>query len=285
MARTILLTRRDWVREPGVGFYGGNWVTPFSVLIEPRPQSVMQAISPEPENTTFDVDLLNLRSIGLFHFQRLAVTNLAIIRLQADVSGSFLSPAYDTGWTAAWPQDKAAMSNSVWGELSMAGTYEQDEYVALGMPRFFIPTAPITARYIRVEIQDQTAITAAQIGYFGACETWEPEHSPDFGWSIDFLDESDVQTVPYGSRWIISRGKRRRLNLGFSWIGTTEFQTKALGWAAMIGKSRPVAISVFPDDTANVEKTSVWGTLVNDIQISNPYFAQYRIPMQLEQLI
>jgi hypothetical protein len=272
---------------------GGGWVTPFATLVDPRPQVVLQARSPDPADTTFTIDLGAQRAnVGLFHFQRLNITTLATMRLRADLDGTFASPTYDTGTVSGWPQDKAPFTISPWGVLTLNGQYEPEEYVALGLPRYFIPTTPVAARFIKVEIFDPTADVPAQIGCFGACETWAPLSGPnltavgpDKGFSRTLVDESDVQTVPYGSRYFIPRGKRWRFNLGFSEVHVVDLMNRILGWVAYVGKSTPIAISINPDDKPNLEKNSLWGTLTNDVAIDHPFYATARLPLTLEQLI
>lgn len=281
----MLITRRDWMVESTTTMNGGNWLTPFSSLIDPRPQTVIQAASVDPESTMFTVDFGAQRNnIGIIGFQRLMVTSLATMRVRVGTDASFTTNQYDSGIVSAWPQDKTPFSIDVWGNISLNGTYDPDEYVALGLPRYFVPTTPVVGRYVKVEIFDTTAAVPCQIGCFGVYETWEPEQV-DFGWSITWIDESDVQTVPYGSRFIIPRGKRRKLSIGLSSIKTTDLMSKVQGWAGIIGKSRPVVMSIFPDDKPNLEKRTIYGTLTDDIAISNPYFARYQVPLTLEQLI
>lgn len=283
MARSVLLARRDWVRHQDTVISGGAWTTPSSTLTDPRPQVVWQASSPEPEATTFTVDFGVARSVGLMQFQRLGVTSLATMRIRAGADPTFVTNVYDTGDVTGWPRDKQPFSTTPWGELTLNGVYEAEEFISLGMPRFFIPPTPIFVRYLRVQIFDPTAYVPAQIGCFGAYETWQPTYS-DFGWTMTFIDETDVQTVPYGSRFFIPRGKRRRINIGLS-FKEPEYLQIAVGWVAMTGKATPTVISIYPDDTLNVEKRALYGHLIEDVVIANPAYAFYQMPISVEQLI
>lgn len=283
MTRSVLLSRRDWVAHPDTTFSGGNWITPFSYLVDPRPQVVLRAISPDPPNTTFTVDFGIVRTVAFLHFQGLNVTSLATIRIRAGVDSSFITNVLDTDFISAWPQDKTPLSITPWGELTVNGVYETEEYVAFGMPRFIVPAEPITIRYIKVEIVDQTAAVAAQIGTFGACEAWEPQYS-DFGWQITFVDETEVDTAPYGSRFFIPRGLRRRINMGFS-FKEPQVKSTVMGWAAMMGKRSPIVIIPYPDDTPSLEKRAIYGTITEDVALVNPYYAFYQMPLTVEQLI
>jgi hypothetical protein len=99
------------------------------------------------------------------------------------------------------------------------------------------------------------------------------------------MDESDIQTAPYGSRFVIPRGKRRKLNVGMTAVSEADLMARIQGWVGMIGRSRPIVIAIFPDDKPNIEKRAVYGLISEDVAIDNPYFARYRVPITLEQLI
>jgi hypothetical protein len=293
VARAILLTRRDWVAQDTTTFSGGGWVTDWHILSNPRPQTVLQALSIQPEHTQFVIDFGQQRNnVGLFHFQRLNLTSLSTMRLRAGLDPTFTTNAYDTGTVTGWPKDKTAFTVNSWGETTVNGVYEPEEYAALGMHRFFIPPAPIVARYVKVEIVDLSSLIPAQIGCFGAYETWQPLRGlalspmgPDLGFSRDWIDESDIQTAAFGSRYFIPRGKRQRWNLGFSQLALVDYMRRVLGWLAYVGKTTPLAIAFQPDDTANLEKNAIWGTLSQDVAVDHPFFATARLPLVMEQLI
>jgi hypothetical protein len=285
------------MNEPGVLMSGGRWVTAFENLINPRPQMVLQALSPSPDDTLLNIDLGVQRTVGLFWFQGFGVSSAATTRLRFGNDPTFGVATYDSGVMSGWPQDKDPLSVNPWGEFSITGQYEVDEYIDLGMPRGFVPPAPVVGQYIRINIADSTALIPAQLGCFGAFEAWAPMTNIDFDWNTVFVDETDIPTTPYGSKFFIQRGKRRRLNLGVSNIrqipsqslsspnSDVELMRRILGWVAMTGKSRPIVISVFPDDAMNLEKRTVYGTLSEDVTISNPFFAEYQMSLTLEQLI
>jgi hypothetical protein len=288
--------------EPTARFSNGAWLTPYETLLDPRPQVMLQARSPNADDTRIDIDLgVQRNNVGLIHLQNLRVSSLATIRVRTSLNDPTFTTLgtddFDSGVVTGWPQDKDPFSVTPWGDLTINGVYEPEEYIQLGMPRYFIPLSPVRARYVRINISDNTAEVPAHIGCLGICETWEPVRSPDYGWSITVIDESNIQTAPYGSRFFIKRGTRRRLNLGFSLIrqvpdpaqaksdADLELMQKAMGWAMMVGKSIPIVIVPFPDDTPNVERRAVYGTISEDTVIDNPFFAEYRLPIVLEQLI
>lgn len=274
------------MRDSNTTIGGGAWLTPYSYLIDARPQNTLRARSPEPADSTLFIDLGTQRMIGLIHIQNLRVTQFAVMRVEAGTDHAFASHVYDTGLISAWPLDKAQFSTTPWGETTPTGQIEPQEYLALGMPRFFVFPTPAWIQYVRIGIIDPAADVAAQIGAVGVCEVWEPQRGPDLGWSVGWRDESDVRTTPFGSRFFTVRGKRRVLHLGLSNISADEFWSIAFGWVGMMGRTEPLVAAVFPDDALNIEKRAVYGTISEDlVTTDNPYFATYRVPFTVEQLI
>jgi hypothetical protein len=275
------------MQDDKVVISGGFWSLPVSNVINPLPQVVAQALTNlDSASTKFNVDLGYQRNyVGLFFFANLRTSGLGLMRLRASLNSNMSSPTYDTGNVSSWPQDSVAGDFTPWGEWTLNGVYNSEEYLKLGMPRFFIPSVPVKCRYIRVEVFDQSASAPLQIGCFGACEVWE---SPiDFAPApqITVLDESEITHVPFGSTFITQRGMRRRFNFGFPALGKSEILSKTLGLALLKGGSQPLVAVSFPDEGTSLEKTSVYGLVSQDGVISNPFFGHYAQPVQIDQLI
>lgn len=287
MARKILISRRDWLQQSGVAFSGGSWQQPLTNMIDPRTQLVAMAADNDWTSTTFDVALgVQRNNVGLVHFQNFRTTQLGVMRLRLGLAGDFSTATYDSGWVSTWPQDSDPLTGlTAWGDWTATGTYASDEYVALNLPRFFIPPAVIQARYVRLEVHDNSAIVPLAIGAMGVCEVWEPPLNFQYGWSITPLDESDISNVPYGSSYITQRGKRNRFSFGFPALPEAEMLAKGFGLGRLKGKSQPLAAVLFPDDGGDIEKRAVWGLVSQDSAISNPFFGRYAYPFQIDQLI
>ncbi len=287
MARRILIGRTDWAQDPAAVLSGGFWSPglPLANLLDPRPQFVAEAITNiDWAATQFRIDLGYQRKVGLFHFANLRASALGLMQLRASLASDLSSPTYDSGIVSCRPLDSTPFGYTPWGRYTVSGAYDEDEYVALGLPRFFIPDAIIDCRYLLVEIMDSTAVSPLQIGCFGAYEIWEPPLNFTYGWTVTPMDESDVQRVPYGSTYISARGIRRRLSLGFPLLPETEVLSRSLGLALIKGRSQPLVAVPFPDDAANREKTAIYGLVSQDSAISNPFFARYAHPFQIDQL-
>lgn len=267
MARKVLISRYDRAQDPAVtitvgagGFTAG---LPAANMLDIHPQRVAQATV---QSIAFTIQLGASRTIGAIHLQNFVTDVSGTVRVQAG--------AYDSGVVNSWATDGA-------------GTYDPGEYAALGRPRIFVPPAPVAASTVVFTVNAGAGV--AQIGFAGVCEVWEPPYSLDWGWSFDYLDESDIQTVPYGTRWFTPRGKRRRLNCGIGLIpddraaGGNDYASAAQQVSAINGMTAPVLIVPLPDDTATLERRALWGNISAAPKITNPYSFVYAETLQLDQ--
>ena len=267
MARNALITSRDRARTGTMS--GGSW-TGLTKVQDHNPQNVAESTDALAASTKFDVDLGASYSLGLFLFANLYSSYDATVRLRAGTVADFSSGVvYDSTAVDVVPSDAN-------------GKYSSDEWNALGRCRIFIPTAPATARYIRVEI---TSSVAVQLGVFCACQVVEPSRNLlDFGDPMVIEDLSEVRRVPFGSTYITAVSARvRALDFGSRYLGSSEALTSLFPLAVSAGNSTPLIIAPNPEDTNNLSRTVIYGLLEAN-QFSNSFFGRYSWVGRIKQL-
>ena len=290
MPRRILLTRFDWMQSDRASFDPavGIWKEPLTNLLDMNPQVAAQAFdNRDTSSTRFAVDLGRQRNVGLIAFAGLRTSGLGLLRVKAGLDPTFASNVYDSGSITTWPVDSVAGELDPWDRWTLNGRYRTDEYTALGMPRVLIPSARVGIRYIHVAIRNRTAVEPISIGCFGVYDVWEPPVNFTYDWSITPVDDSEITRVPRGSTFIDQRGIRRKLNLGFPYMDDTEIWARGFGTMLARGKSEPLWVVPFSDasEVTKFEKAAVYGLVSQDSALSNPFFTQFALPVQIEQLI
>lgn len=266
MARRALISFFDWAQYPGVLITGGSFETEFpaSSMLTLQPQTVARSTG---GTVSFTVDLTVSRTIGLIHLQNLVTASTGTIQVTCGT--------YNSGLVNSWATDGS-------------GIYSQNLYTALGRSRIFIPTTPVSAQTVSITINSAGVIP--MIGFVGVCEVWETPNDMLSGDVTTVHDESDLQTIPFGSTYVIPRAKRRVVDfslppLSDAHVGMTDNFVKAFDLAMINGKSSPVIVVKYPDDTYNLERNSVWGTISNDLPFTNRFFGYHDTTFQIKQLV
>lgn len=285
MARRILLGQRNWARERSAAFSSGLWSLPLTNLQDIRPQVCAEAWNNQDwASTQFVVDLGYTRKVGVIWFANLRTSPMGLISIKAGTDPTFASNNY-SGLTTAWPGNGTApFDYNPWHEFALTHVYMREVYEKLGMNRFFVPSSVIDCRYIQVQIMDSTADQPLQIGCFGASEVWEPPINVMPNPVVTTIDESDIQVVPFGSTVVTERGLRRRMSFGWNEMPRAEFLSREFGLGLIKGKSDPLVVIPFPDDTANLELQSLYGLVSTDSQFANPYYGVFANTFQVDQL-
>lgn len=288
--RRIFIARRDWMQDSSASFDPavGYWAQPLSNMLDMNPQLAAEAMdNRDIASTRFAVDLGHQRRVGMIAFVALRACGLSFMQVQAGLDSTFATNVYDTGMIPTWPLDSTPGGLDAWDRWTLNGKYLEDEYFALGMPRVLIPSTVINIRYIRVIIRNQLAQDRPlTIGCFGVYDVWEPPVNFEYKWTLTPMDESDVVRVPRGSTYVDGRGIRRRLSLGFPYLDDTEVWARGFGTMLARGKSEPLWVVPFTDagEISKFEKAAVYGLVSQDSVLSNPFFTQMAVPVQIDQL-
>ena len=267
----------------------GAWATPLENMLDMNPQVVARCVdNRDPSAPIFAGDLGTQRLVGLLGFAGLRATSMGLMRLQVGLDPTFAVNTFDTGTVSTWPVDATAGEYDAWGRWTLSGVYQEDEYLALGMPRVFLPTSRVWMQYFRVQFIDPCARDPLSIGVFTAADIWEPAVNFKYDWDYTPVDESDITRVPRGSSFVDERGIRRKLNIGFDQLDEDTGEPWARAFGTMLRTGRSVPMWVIPfSDTGQItrwEKAAVYGLISVDSVLSNPFVGRYAMPVTIDQL-
>ncbi len=257
------LIGRDWSRYPGATISGGPFdaSTPASNLLSLQPQGGVIANG----GASFTLQLPAALSIGIVHLQNLVNVTSASI----SVGG------YSANRSAPPPG------------------YGDDEFAALGRALFFILPAPVVASSVNFTVSGGSPMI---IGSAGACEAFEPPFDIATGPTDTVQDLSDVETITFGSTYVVVRPTRRIKDCAIPYLPDAtqplggvapqaDYAAAAFRIALICGKHLPMVIVPFPDDDANIERKAIWGLSKTDQQFSNQFFGFYSTTFQVTQLV
>lgn len=254
----LKITGRNWARDTGVTLALGSWNLPIANILDTRPSIFAEATSNTPStNTRFSVDLGSARRIDMIWFVYLYTSNVGTITIEIGNDATFATNLYTITSETTWPQDNTSTDN--WGNTTN-GTYIDLVYNAFNRPRFFPLSSTVTARYIRVTIDDTANPTPVRIGCFGASEVASFQFA--YNWQMTFFDEHIKTMAVSGTPYFELRRRKRRLNISFVPMDDATLYGRFFDWLSWKGSAEPFIILPFGESAyeTRLEKVGFYGT-------------------------
>ena len=276
--RKIIFSDQDWAKSRTSGdFSTGSWETlaPISYVVNNiRPQRVAQAVDNSEASTKFILDLGENKSVGIIYFSNLITESACTMQVKLATDSGITSLVYDSGSVNAWATDAD-------------GVLSEEEVISLGRTRVFVPSSPVTGRYLQVLFSQTSAATPLRLGSLNVCSVFEPSLPHEVGGNFTVVDDSSIERAPYGSLHVTERGKRMRFNFGLPAVERDEAFKDLLRLARIRGKARPIIVCQFPDDFTSaigLERFSIYGVMNSDNVLNNPQFGIYSQTFSIDQL-
>lgn len=194
-------------------------------------------------------------------------TSAATWRVRGATSEANLtaSPGYDSGSADIWPvsglDDWDTVNGLRW--LSTAQTY----------------------RWWRIDIAD----AANPDGYFDIgrlyiAKAWQAG-GIQFGWSLGWLDDSEIERARGGQMHPVERPRRRELSFTLHGKSEAQMYGDAFAIQRLRGRSRDVLVVRDPMQTTWLQHQTLYGLMTELRPIVNSTYKVFRQPYRVEELI
>lgn len=114
---------------------------------------------------------------------------------------------------------------------------------------------------------------------------WTPLYNFDFGHSLWFEDSTKNTRTEAGDLRSEPGAKWRKVALSLSYMDA-EDRVAVLRMARVLGKSKPLFLSMFPDspDPMLEQSYQLWGKIVDSPKITNPQYEAYATQLEIEEV-
>lgn len=207
----------------------------------------------------------------------LSATATVRVRLYSDTAMTTLIA--DTGTVTACPG--LDLATSLW-TLTTARNVNSFAYGGASKSSFWFTTQPSTVRACLIDLVD----SSNSAGYIDCARIvagpyWEPAINADYGASYQLVDDTKNSRSDSGSLYSDRGTVSELLVLKLSYL-TFEERTQLGKLIRGNGIWKPVFISVFPEDTTNLEQTyQIYGKRKN-APIDHPFFNTFTAPLEIE---
>lgn len=113
---------------------------------------------------------------------------------------------------------------------------------------------------------------------------WAPTYNTSFGIQVGYTDASTTERLHSGDHYITPGPRHKTLSLALEYLTDSE-KFKMFDIVKLLGKSKPVFVSAFPEDTdlEREQMYSIYGRFSNLPSITYAMFTKYTTQIELEE--
>lgn len=130
-----------------------------------------------------------------------------------------------------------------------------------------------------------TFSSAVKVSRFIVGNYWSPTYNTSFGVQVGYEDLTTTERLQSGDLYNTPGPRHKTLSFSLDYVTDAE-KFKLFDIVKLLGKSKPLFVSVFPEDT-DVEREqmySIYGKFTNLPSITYAMFTKYTSSLQLEEI-
>lgn len=267
---------------------GGSWLPtlPLANLQDRRLGKLARSTDDATASTKFDLDFGGPRLIRVVGLIGHNFSADARYRIRLSTAADFSTTVADSGWSDVWPV-AYPFGTLPWGSPSWwSGSYSAEDIAAYDASTVYIAATTVSARYMRVEIDDTTnAAGYVEFGRLFAGDGWQPIRNMAYGASVGWESRTTVQEALSGAESFDVRRSVRVARFGLEAMTESEAMAAAYEIQRSMGVSGEVLFVWDADDTAHAPRRRFLGRLRTLSVIENPGPDRWRAPFEIKELL
>lgn len=264
----------------------GTGPLPVSNLKTQLVSEVWRSLSDDPAWTWFRADFGVARLIDVVALINHNITSAGKWRVRLSNDHNFSTTTYDSGLIDAWPSI-GGYGALPWGVFQWGDIISTQDAAYFKISSYCILPENITGRYLRIDISDANNPAGyIQAGRCWAAPAWRPSLDMQYGWSIGWVDPSEVSKSRGGQASIKVLPKYRVLSFELADIPEAEMYPNAFDYIdRRKGISGDILVIPQPSKPELFIHEAIYGRMQSLAPVSNPYFERRSKPFIVEELI
>jgi len=266
---------------------GGSWQATLPIThLQNRIQAVVaRSTNANTGSTQFAIDLGKARTVDLLALCGHNLNLDATVQVVASETSDFAVLTHDSGTVTVWPA--LFSSESLEWEDDNWWSGQLDEETRASYPANIIHRpVQVAARYWKVLISDtDNADGYVQIGRLFISPVWQPTVNYDYGASLGFETDTQIEKALGGQEYFDRRVGRRVFRCQLSWLSEQEAYERAWEIQRSLGYDGEVFVMTDPNNTRNENRLAFLARLRQLTAIEHPYYAYHRMSVEISELL
>lgn len=143
---------------------------------------------------------------------------------------------------------------------------------------------PLHQRYLRLDLSDpENPDGRIDLGQLVVSPVWQPSVNAQFGWELEWIDESPRMRSRGGQVYVDARPAFRRLTLTLSELGRDEIYAQGYELQRRLGLGKPAVVVVDPTDPTHLHRLTLYGALQRTTPIRHDHHDSYSMQLIFEE--
>lgn len=239
-------------------------------------------------NTQFDVALTKGRPIRVVVLVSHNLSVSAQYRIRGATVSDFSSTLHDSGWRDVWPAIYPSTSLEWEDDNYWDGKLSAEDRALYPAALIHVLDAPVSARYWRVEIDDEDPANAdgyVEAGRLFMAGQWQVAVNYQPGSAVGWEDPSVIETALGGQEYFDERSKYRVMRFELGWLDDDDAYARALEAQLRLGITGEAFLIPDPDDATHLMRRAFLCRMRRLSALEHPYPQPYRMAFEAKEII
>ncbi len=268
---------------------GGSFTStlPITNIQTRKIQQVAQTTDLTLSNTKINIDLGQLRNIGIFTAVNHNFSLQSTYRLRGSRVSDFSTTEYDSGstflevWPVVYPYGSIPWENPSW----FGGKYTDDQIARYNANLTVILPYATIARYWRLEISDiNNSAGVLQLGRIFIGSAWQPTNNMAYGEGLKWETDTLVQKTRGGGKVFDVRKPYRVDRYRLDWLSREEAMVNVFEIQGQAGIDKEIMWIFDPDDTSHALRTQFLARFRILSEVEYPLYGNNATAFEVEEL-
>jgi hypothetical protein len=268
---------------------GGAWLggLPLNNLKNKRISKLARSVDTLPASTKFTIAFESAKSIELIALIAHNFSGEAVVRITANSTNNFTSPAFDSGWLPVWPYGFLPQDLLEWEDDNFwLGTISEEAVAGYKTPFSHILSSSVSYQYWQIEISDPDNLDGyVHLGRVFIGPVFVPTINMSWGAGLVVEDATTFETSLAGEEFFDSRERYRIHTFSLDGLTEDEAYQNVLDMQRLLGTSGELFVNGDPDDISNSPRRAFLGRMQSVSPVTHDSFHTYKSSFTIREVL